>query len=38
MQFREMTIGETVVEDHLAMRLTLRAYPMAQLRWVLDAA
>jgi DNA-directed DNA polymerase III PolC len=37
-QFREMTLGEAVVEDYLAMRLTLRAHPMALLRPVLDAA
>jgi DNA polymerase III alpha subunit len=37
-QFREMTVGEAVVEDYLAMRLTLRAHPMALLRPWLDAA
>jgi DNA-directed DNA polymerase III PolC len=37
-QFREMTPGEAVVEDYLAMRLTLRAHPMALLRPWLDAA
>jgi DNA-directed DNA polymerase III PolC len=37
-QFREMTLGEAVVEDYLAMRLTLRAHPMALLRPWLDAA
>ena len=37
-QFREMTLGEAVVEDYLAMRLTLRAHPMALLRPALDAA
>jgi DNA-directed DNA polymerase III PolC len=37
-QFREMSIGEAVVEDYLAMRLTLRAHPMALLRPWLDAA
>jgi DNA polymerase III alpha subunit len=37
-QFREMTLGEAVVEDYLAMRLTLRAHPMALLRPVLDVA
>jgi DNA-directed DNA polymerase III PolC len=37
-QFREMTMGEAVVEDYLAMRLTLRAHPMALLRPWLDAA
>jgi error-prone DNA polymerase len=37
-QFREMTTGEAVVEDYVAMRLTLRAHPMALLRPVLDAA
>ncbi len=36
--FREMTLGEAVVEDYLAMRLTLRAHPMQILRPVLDAA
>jgi DNA-directed DNA polymerase III PolC len=36
--FREMTLGEAVVEDYLAMRLTLRAHPMALLRPWLDAA
>ena len=37
-QFREMTLGEAVVEDYVSMRLTLRAHPMALLRPVLDAA
>jgi error-prone DNA polymerase len=37
-QFREMTMGEAVVEDYVAMRLTLRAHPMALLRPYLDAA
>ena len=36
--FREMTLGEAVVEDYLAMRLTLRAHPVALLRPTLDAA
>jgi DNA-directed DNA polymerase III PolC len=36
--FREMTLGEAVVEDYLAMRLTLRAHPMALLRPWLEAA
>jgi DNA-directed DNA polymerase III PolC len=36
--FREMTVGEAVVEDYVAMRLTLRSHPMALLRPVLDAA
>ena len=36
--FREMTVGEAVVEDYVAMRLTLRSHPMALLRDVLDAA
>jgi DNA polymerase III alpha subunit len=36
--FREMTLGEAVVEDYVAMRLTLRAHPMALLRPALDAA
>jgi DNA polymerase III alpha subunit len=36
--FREMTVGEAVVEDYVAMRLTLRSHPMALLREVLDAA
>ncbi len=31
-QFRAMTTGEQVVEDYVAMRLTLRAHPMALLR------
>ena len=30
--FRAMTTGEQVVEDYLAMRLTLRAHPLALLR------
>ncbi|MBL9050801.1 MAG: error-prone DNA polymerase [Tabrizicola sp.] len=37
-QFRAMTLGEAVVEDYVAMRLTLRAHPMALLRPFLDAA
>jgi DNA polymerase III alpha subunit len=37
-RFREMTLGEAVVEDYVAMRLTLRSHPMALLRSVLDAA
>ncbi|MDX5351235.1 MAG: error-prone DNA polymerase, partial [Paracoccaceae bacterium] len=37
-QFRAMTLGEAVVEDYLACRLTLRAHPMQLLRPVLDAA
>lgn len=37
-QFRAMTLGEAVVEDYVAMRLTLRAHPMALLRPYLDAA
>ncbi|MBN8632247.1 MAG: error-prone DNA polymerase, partial [Rhodobacterales bacterium] len=37
-RFREMTPGEAVVEDYVAMRLTLRSHPMALLRPVLDAA
>ncbi len=37
-QFREMTMGEAVVEDYVAMRLTLRSHPMALLRPWLDAA
>ena len=36
--FREMTTGEAVVEDYVAMRLTLRSHPMALLRDMLDAA
>jgi DNA-directed DNA polymerase III PolC len=36
--FRALTLGEAVVEDYLAMRLTLRAHPMALLRPWLDAA
>ena len=31
-RFREMTEGEAVVEDYVAMRLTLRSHPMALLR------
>ena len=31
-QFAAMTMGEAVVEDYVAMRLTLRAHPMALLR------
>ena len=30
-----MTLGEEVVEDYVAMRLTLRAHPMALLRHLL---
>ena len=37
-QFREMTLGEAVVEDYLTLRLSLRAHPMALLRPWLDAA
>jgi error-prone DNA polymerase len=37
-RFREMTLGEAVVEDYLSLRLTLRAHPMALLRPWLDAA
>ena len=37
-RFREMTLGEAVVEDYVAMRLTLRSHPMALLRPWLDAA
>jgi hypothetical protein len=37
-RFRAMTVGEAVMEDYLAMRLTLRAHPMALLRPWLDAA
>jgi DNA polymerase III alpha subunit len=36
--FRDMTLGEAVVEDYLAMRLTLRAHPMQLLRPWLEAA
>ncbi len=36
--FREMTVGEAVVEDYVAMRLTLRSHPMALLRPWLEAA
>jgi DNA polymerase III alpha subunit len=32
-----MTLGEEVVEDYRALRLTLRAHPMALLRPLLDA-
>ncbi len=35
---RAMTLGEEVVEDYLAMRLTLRAHPMALLRHRLTPA
>ncbi|SLN48928.1 Error-prone DNA polymerase [Pseudoruegeria aquimaris] len=31
----EMTLGEEVVEDYVAMRLTLRAHPLALLRHIL---
>ncbi|MGV8985453.1 MAG: error-prone DNA polymerase [Cypionkella sp.] len=31
-QFRAMTEGEAVVEDYIALRLTLRSHPMALLR------
>ena len=34
-QFRAMTEGEAVVEDYVALRLTLRSHPMALLRHVL---
>ncbi|MEF3047911.1 error-prone DNA polymerase [Pseudotabrizicola sp. L79] len=37
-QFREMTMGEAVVEDYLSMRLSLRSHPMALLRPVLTPA
>ncbi|MDQ2090777.1 error-prone DNA polymerase [Marimonas arenosa] len=33
----EMTLGEQVVEDYVAMRFSLRAHPMALLRPLLDA-
>jgi DNA-directed DNA polymerase III PolC len=37
-QFRAMTMGEAVVEDYVALRLTLRAHPMALLRpWLTPA-
>ena len=36
--FREMTMGEAVVEDYVAMRLTLRSHPMELLRPWLEAA
>ena len=36
--FRAMTLGEAVVEDYLALRLTLRAHPMQLLRPWLEAA
>lgn len=36
--FREMTLGDAVVEDYVAMCLTLRAHPKALLRPWLDAA
>jgi error-prone DNA polymerase len=36
---REMTVGEQVVEDYVALRLTLRAHPMALLRpWLTPEA
>lgn len=31
-QFRAMTEGEQVVEDYVALRLTLRTHPIALLR------
>jgi hypothetical protein len=31
----EMTLGEEVVEDYVAMRLTLKAHPVALLRHIL---
>ena len=34
-QFREMTVGEAVVEDYVALRLTLRSHPVALLRYLL---
>ena len=34
-QFRAMTEGEAVVEDYVALRLTLRSHPMALLRGLL---
>ncbi len=36
--FRDMALGEAVVEDYLSYRLTLRAHPMQLLRPLLDAA
>ena len=36
--FAEMSMGEAVVEDYVAMRLTLRSHPMALLRDVLTPA
>lgn len=36
-QFRAMSEGEAVVEDYMAMRLTLRSHPMALLRPLLSA-
>ncbi len=36
--FREMTEGEAVVEDYVAMRLTLRSHPMALLRHIVTPA
>src|SRR5690606_28577032 len=38
LRFRAMTEGEAVVEDYVAMRLTLRTHPVALLRPWLDAA
>ena len=38
LRFRAMTEGESVVEDYVAMRLTLRTHPVALLRPWLDAA
>ena len=37
-QFREMTEGEQVVEDYVALRLTLRSHPVALLRHILTPA
>jgi error-prone DNA polymerase len=38
-QFRTMTEGEQVVEDYIAMRLTLKTHPLALLRpWLTPQA
>ena len=34
----QMTLGEEVVEDYVAMRLSLRAHPLALLRPLLTPA
>jgi len=37
-QFRAMSEGEQVVEDYVALRLTLRSHPVALLRHILTPA